>query len=485
MSDPVTDVEIEDVLSSIRRLVGDEHRIKSRPKPVELPKRPSRLVLTPSLLVPVADASELEAGAVPGPDSEPDSGPDSGSAPDPDSLDSAPEDTGPEDTGPDVHQPGRSEAGAETPDPQPTQHAWPDKRSDPDAGSETETGSDGGSPVADDRFDAEAEADAEEPAGDRGDRAATEAADDDPFAGDAHSPPWHDPDSTLFQAADSVGSGREDDASHVDGDEFPGEHRGGSEPAPDAQTAEGPDTGDTEAPACDTPDNDADDAAVTAWPDPDQAGLPDGQKAEDARDAPELADPGGPGTGQGSRDDPAGPAEAVRDGLSGQPEGGGGPIGDPEDDVPYSTATLSAKIAALEAKIGQTQDQWEPDGEMGDDYAGTHVETIKWQDHKVDETSGPLRPALNPAALDPGFVSASSGDTGGGPGESGARDGGGDGLDLLDNDDAILDEESLRELVADIVRQELQGALGERITRNVRKLVRREIHRALTAQELD
>ncbi|WP_375175314.1 hypothetical protein [Pseudooceanicola sp.] len=48
----------------------------------------------------------------------------------------------------------------------------------------------------------------------------------------------------------------------------------------------------------------------------------------------------------------------------------------------------------------------------------------------------------------------------------------------------ILDEEMLRDLVAEIVRQELQGALGERITRNVRKLVRREIHRALTAQDL-
>ncbi|WP_420003435.1 hypothetical protein [Arenibacterium sp. LLYu02] len=48
----------------------------------------------------------------------------------------------------------------------------------------------------------------------------------------------------------------------------------------------------------------------------------------------------------------------------------------------------------------------------------------------------------------------------------------------------FLDEASLRELVADIVREELQGALGERITRNVRKLVRREIQRALTAQDL-
>lgn len=55
--------------------------------------------------------------------------------------------------------------------------------------------------------------------------------------------------------------------------------------------------------------------------------------------------------------------------------------------------------------------------------------------------------------------------------------------ELDDDDGSILDEEALRELVADIVRQELQGALGERITRNVRKLVRREIHRALTGQE--
>lgn len=51
-------------------------------------------------------------------------------------------------------------------------------------------------------------------------------------------------------------------------------------------------------------------------------------------------------------------------------------------------------------------------------------------------------------------------------------------------DEAFLDENSLRDLVAETVRQELQGALGERITRNVRKLVRREIQRALNSQEL-
>ncbi|MCD1627862.1 hypothetical protein K7H22_17820 [Seohaeicola saemankumensis] len=56
---------------------------------------------------------------------------------------------------------------------------------------------------------------------------------------------------------------------------------------------------------------------------------------------------------------------------------------------------------------------------------------------------------------------------------------------LFGEDETLLDEETLRELVTEIVRQELQGALGERITRNVRKLVRREIHRALTSQELE
>jgi len=48
----------------------------------------------------------------------------------------------------------------------------------------------------------------------------------------------------------------------------------------------------------------------------------------------------------------------------------------------------------------------------------------------------------------------------------------------------VFDEEVLREMVAKIVKQELQGSLGERITRNVRKLVRREIYRALEAREL-
>jgi hypothetical protein len=39
--------------------------------------------------------------------------------------------------------------------------------------------------------------------------------------------------------------------------------------------------------------------------------------------------------------------------------------------------------------------------------------------------------------------------------------------------------------VRDLIREELQGDLGERITRNVRKLVRAEIARVMATREFD
>lgn len=43
----------------------------------------------------------------------------------------------------------------------------------------------------------------------------------------------------------------------------------------------------------------------------------------------------------------------------------------------------------------------------------------------------------------------------------------------------ILDEEALRDVVNGIVREELQGELGDRISRNLRKLIRRELSQVL------
>ncbi|MGC3936388.1 hypothetical protein ACOTTU_01135 [Roseobacter sp. EG26] len=122
---------------------------------------------------------------------------------------------------------------------------------------------------------------------------------------------------------------------------------------------------------------------------------------------------------------------------------------------------LTAKIAALETAIARTSDQWEPDGNSRDDYSGTQSQAMAWQDSvELDATGAPV-----PVETQAGDNSADAGD---GP-----------------DREQLLDEQALRDLVSDIVRSELQGALGERITRNVRKLVRREIHRALAAKELE
>ena len=65
------------------------------------------------------------------------------------------------------------------------------------------------------------------------------------------------------------------------------------------------------------------------------------------------------------------------------------------------------------------------------------------------------------------------------------RDGDPEDVDLADLSEHVASDGALRDLIAEIVRQELSGALGERITRNVRKLVRREIRQMLSSGEFD
>lgn len=167
-------------------------------------------------------------------------------------------------------------------------------------------------------------------------------------------------------------------------------------------------------------------------------------------------------------------------------------------------ASLSSKIKALEAAIAQSQDRWEPDDAGVDDYAGTRGEALTWQDAD-DETAGkhirePAEPKPQPepvednsdsltpqdddavAAVEPEQIQHDEPEIVEAEAEVEVNAEEESGVSV---DDTILDEASLRELVTDIVREELQGALGERITRNVRKLVRREIQRALTSQELE
>jgi hypothetical protein len=49
---------------------------------------------------------------------------------------------------------------------------------------------------------------------------------------------------------------------------------------------------------------------------------------------------------------------------------------------------------------------------------------------------------------------------------------------------AGTDDAQLRDLIREVLREELHGDLGQRITRNIRKLVRAELARALTVRDL-
>ena len=145
-----------------------------------------------------------------------------------------------------------------------------------------------------------------------------------------------------------------------------------------------------------------------------------------------------------------------------------------------SMMPLTAKIAALEAAVGKIAEGWEPDGDEAVELAATQMSTMAWEDDvELDAKGAPFtgaeHDALPQEAAHYDEFARDEANEADKPSMAAAFGG----------DDQLMDEETLRELVSEIVRAELQGDLGERITRNVRKLVRREIHRALTAHEME
>lgn len=106
-----------------------------------------------------------------------------------------------------------------------------------------------------------------------------------------------------------------------------------------------------------------------------------------------------------------------------------------------------------------------------------------WAQHDAageveDVTAETLRGALEP---DPVWADAAA---------ASAIAGLADPLDEADEEDDLagemrFNEDVLRELVRDILREELAGKMGERITRNIRKLVRSEISRVMMTQDIE
>lgn len=147
---------------------------------------------------------------------------------------------------------------------------------------------------------------------------------------------------------------------------------------------------------------------------------------------------------------------------------------DQDAEPSFQGDSLAGKIAALEELVGQRhsaeQDQEHPASDTP--VFQRSLDVTEWQDdpQSVDREEPDVLAASTPDVIQPEGEEAE-------PDPSGEMD--------AAQDPLMIDEDSLRRLVSDIVRQELQGALGERITRNVRKLVRREIHRVLMSQDLD
>lgn len=154
-----------------------------------------------------------------------------------------------------------------------------------------------------------------------------------------------------------------------------------------------------------------------------------------------------------------------------------------EPDPHKAEATsLEAKIAKLESMIGARDETWEAES----------FETITPETHVIEDVvDTPLE--WEDATVELAFASeqADLHDTGHASGhfetepqpvaETASLEEGGE---VFESQDLLIDEDMLRDVVSSIVREELKGALGERITRNVRKLVRREIHRALASHDL-
>ncbi len=153
-----------------------------------------------------------------------------------------------------------------------------------------------------------------------------------------------------------------------------------------------------------------------------------------------------------------------------------------------SRGELEARIAELEAAVARSREEWEPDGSEPDagklperhifahgdpenQIAAEAIETVFGADSQteVDTTTSDGTVTETPR------TQATMREREDGP------------LPTVADvpEEQVLDEDTLRDLVTEIVKSELHGALGERITRNVRRMVRREIQQALALKNFE
>ena len=445
MSEPVTHAEIEDVLSSIRRLVSETGRAEEPARPAAKPA--TRLVLTPALRVPEAEVARSDAAQHGG------AAHSDAVTPRDAAFDAAPE--------------------------QPQEPVMPQVNGTARNGTATDkltTQTDTADPQGEPHRDEAATSGPLNPQGVSPERAAPEQAGE---AGDETSA--QEPSRVLFRASAPVDAPRKPELVR-------------SAPSEAAMV----DSSQQNEPVAEAPFVNVDDAEAQTFEEVERS-APILLNTKSAPRVPETERPEA--------------AVAVADGalnetVAGDAAGDDAPWHDPEarlyDSLEPGAAAQaeqpasaepqnmqreqSSRVAAVVRRIAELETAGRAEPEAADQssrrvpdinedeieavpHSGPTVETIQWEDHQEQASGGASFASARDSVAE------------------NAREMAGDALteaamDRLAAHEDFLDEEGLRELVSDIVREELQGALGERITRNVRKLVRREIQRALATQEL-
>ncbi len=430
MSDPVTNVEIEDVLSSIRRLVSEDSRPRTARREAAAA---DRLVLTPSLRVQNQDPPASETGQ---------------------GTDSAPVLlTNPTSTG----SPDR-EAEASERLTQPFEEAAP---SDKPA-----------SLLAQMVEQEVARALAEEP--DADDAEADEESSPRGIADWSQAQVAEPRDAPNVQAPMDLGAFAQPSEAHVVPEEEAVSEiadASGSKSAPPAE-AEVPDQFPATDPALERKIK-ALEALVRGQAEPSSEGSYEAALVEDT--SAQVLDLNAQATiaAEAAPEAPSGSASLVQDTQIDEEAAADLVAADPAPDA-IETVQADVDAPALDEAITDTPKNVQ---EMPRFVRRRTPDVLDWEDHiPTDASASEQTDLADPPVLPEQIVEEIA------PPEAQTAQGAvGEAADTA----PIIDEAMLRDMVSDIVREELQGVLGERITRNVRKLVRREIHRVMMTQDFD
>lgn len=168
---------------------------------------------------------------------------------------------------------------------------------------------------------------------------------------------------------------------------------------------------------------------------------------------------------------------------------------------PDHAASLTGRVSEFEKVVNSPDDVWEADG--GDETTQTDVlmfhaarlktedentivgesEPEKWSAKSTDDDAdeAPFMAVADPEDVEPApparIVEHQPERM---PPSPVGREG-----EIVGDDTDIIDEEVVQAMVARLVREELQGEVGEKITQSIRRFVRREIERALTLKGLE